>query len=290
MAYLPRIMGITFKGIALLLLTSVCASAQPPALREMVDAEKAFIEMAKTQNRRDAFLFFLSDSSITQGPQGPIKGKARIEAQTVTEDWLFWEVAYSDLASSGDFGFNSGPWYYRPRRTDEKWVAFGEFNSVWKKQPDGSWKNVLDIGISHGPASEPINWTFSQIAAGKPGTKHGKATAAEVEFQQALQKDPANAYRKFVSSEARMMVTGNLPFRGLDMIGNYLAACPAQKNRLVLGSDTASSGDMGYVYGTVDVTVTKETKPEVKKATFVRIWKREGDAWKIVLDVLTYNP
>jgi hypothetical protein len=45
---------------------------------------------------------------------------------------------------------------------------------------------------------------------------------------------------------------------------------------------------MGYVYGSVDVFLTKEGNKQTKKATFVRIWKHESTGWKIVLNVLSY--
>lgn len=260
-----------------------------PNLQAMVDAEKAFIKMARTQNRRDAFLYYLSDSAVTQGPNGPIKGKARIQAQPIADDLLDWEVGYSDIAASGDFGFNTGPWYYRQKKTDEKPVAFGEFNSVWKKQSDGNWKNVLDIGISHGPVTEPITWSSSKKPSnGTKSRKMGAALAAEKSFAAELAKGRKAAYRKAIGEEVRMMVVGHLPFVGPSTLDRYLNACPPQQNARILGTETASSGDLGYVYGTVDATVTKDGKSQTKTATFVRIWKFEGGKWKIVLDVLTY--
>ncbi len=258
-------------------------------LQAMVDAEKAFIKMARTQNRRDAFLFYLSDSAVTQGPNGPIKGKARIQAQPIADDLLDWEVGYSDIAASGDFGFNTGPWYYRQKKTDEKPVAFGEFNSVWKKQSDGNWKNVLDIGISHGPFTEPLTWSTSKRSStGTRSRKMGAALAAEKAFAAELVKGRKAAYRKAISEEVRMMVVGHLPFVGSSTLDRYLDACPPHQNARILGTETATSGDLGYVYGTVDATVTKDGKSQTKTATFVRIWKFEGGKWKIVLDVLTF--
>jgi ketosteroid isomerase-like protein len=137
----------------LVLLNSYTTKAQfaNPNLQAMVDAERAFIEMAKTQNTRDAFLFFLTDSVITAGPQGLRTGKGHIQNQAVDPGWLNWEVAFCDIASSGEMGYNTGPWEYRAQKTDEKPVAYGEFHSIWKKQPDGTWKNILDIGIRQAP-------------------------------------------------------------------------------------------------------------------------------------------
>ncbi len=272
-------------------LGTLCAQSSNRDLQAMVDAEKAFIEMAKTQNRRDAFLYYLSDSAVTQGPNGPIKGKARIQQQPVGDDWLYWEVGYSDIAGSGDFGFNTGPWELRAKKTDAKPAAFGEFNSIWKKQPDGSWKNVLDIGISHGAPAEPVKWSTTKVpltAAYEKSKEDGAALAAESKFQKELTKDRKGAYHKFVSSEVHLMVTGQLPFVGSSTLDEFINACPSQSKAKVLGTETATSGDLGYVYGTTEVSLTKEGKLATKKATFVRVWKLEGSNWKIVLDVLTF--
>ena len=282
------------RGIALLALMGVVPTqliAQPDAdLNAMVETEKAFIQMARAENRRDAFLFFLSDSVVTQGPNGPIKGKARLQQQPVTEDWLDWEVGYSDIAASGDFGFNSGPWNYRPKKTDEKPIAFGAFNSVWKKQPDGSWKNILDIGISHGPpaAGEKVIWATSSRPLRKRQNSGTDVFQAEKEFQDAISVHKIDAYRKFLSSEARMMVSGYLPFTGSQGLNEYHAACPSTSGTKVMAGETARSNDMGYVYGTTTVVFTKNGTEESKTTTFVRIWKREDSMWKIVLDVLSF--
>lgn len=271
--------------------STLLAQSVNPDLQAMVNAEKAFIEMARTQNRRDAFLHFLTDSAVTQGPNGPTKGKARIEQQKVTNDWLFWEVGYSDIAASGDFGFNTGHWEFRANKTDEKPVAWGEFNSIWKKQPDGSWKNVLDIGISHGAPTEPVTWSTSKkpLRAAKTSSKKmGAALAAEEAFQKEVTKRGMAAYRKAISPEARMMVAGRLPFVGSEKLDAFRKACPTQSQTKILGTETSTSGDLGYVYGTVDVTLTKDGTSETKKATFVRVWKLEGGGWRIVLEVLTF--
>lgn len=282
------------KRVSLLILISAIQAqllAQPDAdLKAMVDAEKAFIQMARVENRRDAFLFFLSDSAVTQGPEGPIKGKARLQQQPVTEDWLDWEVAYSDIAASGDFGFNSGPWNFRPKKTDEKPVAFGEFNSVWKKQPNGSWKNVMDIGISHGPPTpgEKVIWATSARPLRKRNDSGGDVLRIEKEFQDAVSVNKPDAYQKFLSSECRLMVARHLPFTGPQELKDYLSACPTAKQYRIMDGETARSKDMGYVYGTTTVTFAKDGKEESKTATFVRIWKREDAGWKIVLDVLSF--
>jgi hypothetical protein len=121
-------------------------------LRTMVEAERAFAKMAKEQNRRDAFLFYLADDVVTAGPDGPVRGKESIKKQSVKPDWLSWDVADAGIAAAGDMGYTTGPWEYYRNKTDEKPIAFGNFNSIWKVQPDGHWKNILDIGTQYDSA------------------------------------------------------------------------------------------------------------------------------------------
>lgn len=268
------------------LLVTTSSFGQNSRLDEMVNAEKAFIEMARTVNRRDAFLSFLGDSAVTQGPNGPIKGKARIAAQPVSEDWLSWEIRYSDIAASGDFGFNTGPWYYRPKKSDPKPSGYGQFNSIWKRQPDGTWKNVLDIGISHGVAEGPVIWGTTALPS-KALTSPGESVREiEERFLQAITADRTNAYERALSAEAHLMVSGSTPFKGKSQLSACLSATPPMTDAVLLGGETASSGDMGYVYGTA--TITPAGNNPSRKATYVRVWKREAEGWKIVLDVLSY--
>ncbi|GHN01457.1 hypothetical protein WSM22_29460 [Cytophagales bacterium WSM2-2] len=263
-------------------------------LQAIVDAERAFINMAKEQNTRDAFLFYLSDDVVTTGPNGPIIGKEHLKKQQPNTSWLFWEVAYSDIAASGDFGYNTGPWEFRQKKTDEKPVAFGEFNSIWKKQSDGSWKNVLDIGVRHGAPIEKVVVATSE----RPLTKITKAKSAsgkedvlktERDFLAQLTKNKEVAYSTFLSTEARLVHSGNLPVIKTEEKQKFINSIVVPDNLQLMEGDAASSNDLGYVYGKGEVKVTKDGKTETKIAVYFRVWKKEdGRNWKIVLDVLSY--
>ena len=281
-----------------LLVFSLTIQAQKPInpdLQTMVDAERAFIAMARDQNRRDAFLHFLTDDAITKGPDGPAKGKDRLKSQPVQNDLLHWDIVYSDIAASGDFGFNTGPWEYRARRTDPAPAAYGTFNSIWIKQKDGSWKNALDIGISHGAPKAKVIWSTSKRPLKKVSLKFsnfdGKKGlfAAEYEFQKECVSNRKVAYRKYLSSEARINYTGSLPFTYNAARQKFVDNFSTPANLRLVDGAVAASNDLGYVYGTADVPVTTAGKTEIKKAVYVRVWKKEdGKNWRIVLDVLTF--
>jgi ketosteroid isomerase-like protein len=53
------------------------------------------------------------------------------------------------MAASGDFGYTYGTFEFRSRDKEGKLVSnYGKYTSIWKRQKDGSWKVVLDMGNS----------------------------------------------------------------------------------------------------------------------------------------------
>ena len=58
---------------------------------------------------------------------------------------LTWKPDFVDVAISGDLGYTYGKYVYTT--TDSigtKNVLEGIFHTVWKRQPDGTWKFVWD--------------------------------------------------------------------------------------------------------------------------------------------------
>ncbi|HEY5751089.1 MAG TPA: nuclear transport factor 2 family protein [Chryseolinea sp.] len=260
----------------------------------MVDAERAFIAMAKDQNTRDAFLFFLSDDAVTVGPEGLRTGKESIRSQPASSGWLNWEVAYCDIAASGDMGYNMGPWEFRAQKTDEKPVAYGEFHSIWKKQADGSWKNILDIGIQHGPPREKQSLATSQMPLS--ASKHSPASSSTIldldkKFIALHEKKGDAAYNTFASKEIRFAREGELPMVSKENWDAYLKRSAFKMSDVkVVGGGVAGSNDLGYAYGSGDVGVVVEGKEVVRKGTYLRVWKKEGNkVWRIVVDVVAWR-
>ena len=107
-------------------------------------AEAAF---AKSMAARDvaAFASHLADEAVFFGGKGVLRGKAAVVA-----DWkrffdgpsapFSWEPAEVEVLASGTLAFTSGPVH------DPQGRRIGTFNSVWQRQPDGSWKIIFDKG------------------------------------------------------------------------------------------------------------------------------------------------
>lgn len=265
-------------------------------LNAMVAAEEAFIKMAKDKNTRDAFLHFLHDDAVTVGSYGPVTGKESLRKQKPDASLLSWRVSFCDISSAGDLGYNIGPWKFFASRTDSLPVAWGHFHSIWKKQPDGSWKNMLDIGISHDSlfADETLHTSALPLRASTTKTPALQATISlmnqEKSFLAAVNEQGAMAYLNNASKEIRFSRQGEHPIVTAADKAAFLKRISLYSNQKLVDGGIAASGDLGYVYGTVDASVTVDERQETKRGTYLRIWKKEdGKNWKIVLDVLTYR-
>jgi ketosteroid isomerase-like protein len=68
---------------------------------------------------------------------------------------LRWQPTNAGIMIPGIIGYTVGRWE-RSRKNKEgklmKWT--GTYSTTWKKQPDGSWKIVLDTGNPDGPPVE----------------------------------------------------------------------------------------------------------------------------------------
>jgi ketosteroid isomerase-like protein len=260
--------------------------------QSLIDAEFAFMMMAKDKNTREAFLYFLDDHAVTFDGTGSHQGKKIWEDRTPDNALLYWEPEFSDIAASGDFGFNTGPWEYKPDRATEKPVAFGHFVTIWKKQDNGAWKAALDIGITH-PAPDRKEHvktsaikTIAQQQVLPFDERKNEIMLMEKNFIESLKT--SNAYNKALSSEARLLRPGAVPYTSPGIVEKVLLTeLKSPVTYHLIDGDVASSADLAYVYGTA--TIIPNDKTNSKQANYMRIWKREkGQGWRIVLDILSY--
>ena len=60
---------------------------------------------------------------------------------------ISWKPVIADAAASGDLGYTIGVAEFTVRDKDGNPVKRpGKYLTVWKKQPDGSWKVAADLG------------------------------------------------------------------------------------------------------------------------------------------------
>jgi ketosteroid isomerase-like protein len=280
------------------------------ALQAMVDTERAFARMSEEQGIRPSFMTYIADDGILFRPTA-VKGKQwMMEYPLPPSDkrpWLSWQPTFADIALVGDMGYTTGPWEYKADIHDAKPVAWGNFLTVWKRQPDRSWKFAIDLGISNPqPDQAATSWqlpnNYLQMSGGS--TTDVKAdTTALLKREREFSRDSATrgaqkAFDAYAADGVRVFRNGKLPF-----VGKADAAAALPANSIVWTwepafAEISRSGDLGYSYGTYQLTkndATLKMTAKVETGNYYRIWKYQysvlqGNTWKVVADLLDPLP
>jgi ketosteroid isomerase-like protein len=118
---------------------------------EIIETEKAFAEMAKTEGIPKAFLTYAAEDAVLMRNNTLISGKNAIKNSFGNQDpgagnvELTWEPDFVDVSGSGDLGYTYGKYTYSV--TDSSGVVrqdSGIFHTVWKRQSNGDWRFVWD--------------------------------------------------------------------------------------------------------------------------------------------------
>jgi ketosteroid isomerase-like protein len=289
--------NMKIKLVLMILVFSVTAQAQS-ALQDMVKTEQAFSKMAEEQNTRDAFLEFIADDGLLFRP-GAVNGKKWMQEHPAPASdknpLLAWQPAFAGMSVSGDMGFTTGPWEFKADRSDEKPSGYGHFVTVWKKQADGTWKFVVDLGISHPMPGGPQTLWQPDDTNKKTKFKavdHAIALEALLERDRnyasaQLKQDLATVYRAYAARDVRLYRLNNLPYIGIQAATEALATAKDPITWRPIGGDVSIAGDLGYTHGTYEVT--DDTKQVIQKGSYVRIWKKRNGMWRIVMDVANPN-
>lgn len=196
--------------ILLILITAFCAAgvcAQSKTdLEKIVETEKAFAKFAAEKGIKPAFLEFLADDGIMFLPAAT-NGKESWRARPESPALLSWYPVYADVSSNGVLGYTTGPGEYRPQGKSDTTVFYSEYVTVWRRQPDGNYKAVFDVGISHDkPLSSEPTWTSPKKAEKfSEETKPIAANAMSSFFDTAMTGGLSKAYKNFAATDARFL-------------------------------------------------------------------------------------
>jgi ketosteroid isomerase-like protein len=124
---------------------------------EVAAMEDAFCAMAKEQGLLAAFQHFAApDVAFIDTDPRKFRGPAAVQERIGPDQpgaALTWSAYYTDISDDGTLGYNYGRYESRRTGKDGKEVVRGGwFLTIWKRQPDGSWKYVMDNGAPDRPA------------------------------------------------------------------------------------------------------------------------------------------
>lgn len=144
----------TFALLFVLVSSMSFVAAQSNLDRDRAALVQAEADFAKARAERglEGWLSFFADDTANVNPGEPIvMGKAEMRRR-LEKEWnpdlkLSWKPTKADVAASRDLGYTFGTWELTGKsRTGDAVNLTGKYATVWKKQPDGSWKVVLDLG------------------------------------------------------------------------------------------------------------------------------------------------
>lgn len=129
------------------------AASEKASAETLKQLEREFMNSAAEGGSKGYMAYYAEDSVELPDNYGLIQGKAEI-AKTMgflddKNNRLMWTPVGADVSWSGDMGYTYGTFEFHSRDKNGKpMVDYGKYTSIWKRQKDGSWKVVLDMGNS----------------------------------------------------------------------------------------------------------------------------------------------
>lgn len=160
------------RSILLVVLVTGCAGADPApaspgpaparpapvdlaaAREEVKSAETAFAAAFRDRDK-DRFFAMMAEDAVFLGTQKTLRGRPQ-----VIETWsrffadpsppFSWQPERVEVSADGSLGLSTGP------VLDPAGKQIGMFSSIWRRQPDGTWKVAFDgPGCSAPPPQAP---------------------------------------------------------------------------------------------------------------------------------------
>jgi ketosteroid isomerase-like protein len=295
------------KSLSFLTSSLVCAvvafgqeTKLPPEVGSIVEAERAFARAAVMKGIRDSFLENMTDDAILFRP-GPVPGKKWMTEHPAPSGVLTWYPIFADVSRAGDMGYTTGPWEFREKSLSDKPVAHGQFVTIWKKQADGTWKFVVDLGTRSAPPE-----TKESEVRFPSGERRGRKTGAVTDTEAArlalvqveedyskvvVSKKTVDSFLSSMADDVRLFRMDAFPAVGKQAVQAALTAKPGVLSWKPVKADVSRSGDLGYTYGSYEFKAIGGDDKAAEKGSYVRIWKRQkGGKWRVVLDILNPTP
>lgn len=141
---------VTLVFLLLLLAAAAVATKQksPTGSDLLIQLEASFAaDVAK--HGHDAFLTYFADDGVEVVDGGGFDTKDVMRTRTPWPEGttLTWTPVKAEMAKSGDLGYTYGNYVFTARNKEGKVIVnYGKYTSIWKKQKDGRWKVMVDMG------------------------------------------------------------------------------------------------------------------------------------------------
>lgn len=123
----------------------------------LFDLEARFAKDTRERGGAGFASWFADDGVALGNGQPPVIGRVAIEKSanwTPQAYQLTWTPTDAQMGPSGDMGYTWGHFEGRSKDASGNPVlTSGRYMTIWRKQPDGSWRVVLDAGANEPAAA-----------------------------------------------------------------------------------------------------------------------------------------
>lgn len=264
-----------------------------PDQAAMVATERDFARLGYERGIRESFIKYFHPDCIVFAPH-PVKYRAELEKQEPEKFPLpvvvNWAPVWGDISAAGDMGYNTGPVTYEDTGENKRPTRHVIFFSVWKKQPDGKWLVVLDVGSGVPSAVAALDAPYQSVSKSAPKKKklnaadeQAKMLKADRDLMAASASGSMAPWSTWLDDNIRIHRPRAMPVLGKEAATVWLASQKYAYKGEPVFSDIAASGDLGYTYGSAEAGADK--------GYYARVWKRDDKgAWRMVVDIFSAAP
>ncbi|WP_454761959.1 DUF4440 domain-containing protein [Caulobacter segnis] len=245
-------------------------------------AERAFAADGLKLGIRDSFLKHMADDAMVFDP-APVSAKPLYaERSGEGEPKLEWWPAYVVAAKSGDLGLSIGPSAFNGKRA-------GWYASIWRKEPDGTWRWIYDGGgpgdavSAPGPEVVAVHGPVAKAGETSPAKAFDAVRLAEQKLSQEAQQDTTQAYKAFLTSDAHLLGPRGTRALAPNAADERLALRPATMSLTLRGGGASRAGDFVWTHGEA---FWSEAGQKSAQAHYMHVWQRRPDGWRLIFETL----
>jgi len=160
---------ISLSSGILLLTTAVFAQSNQGEASLLMQLDRDFDKVTAEKGIDGWVQYFAPNGSMLSDTSKPITGYMEIHDAMAPSFLdpsfsLRWHPTEAEMMIPGTIGYTVGRYERLQKNKDGKLMkSTGSYTTIWKKQPDNSWKIVLDTGNSDGSPVEIKNSKLTRL-------------------------------------------------------------------------------------------------------------------------------
>lgn len=248
-------------------------------IKALAQTELEFAKEMQTSGIKKGWLKYLDSNAIRFTKANQPENAFKYWQNNERPGTFDWAPELTEVSSSGNFGYTTGLIaYYKSMDISKPAEYYGGYISVWKRNADGEWKVIFDIGTGY-PVQTSIVTQVKELVTINSKTKK-KGDVNSLLFNDSVFNISGNksnrSYKKHLGKPFMLFAEGGTKVTAVDSLFLHVSKIDKETFVKIYGCQISDSGDLGYVYGAYEY--------DKKTRMYLRIWRREKSKWKLALE------